>query len=135
MKGTKPTLPIFDETLDRTDVADGHRFMRSIQELKVRAAAEGVSFGIMLHKWLDANRLRVVIFEGSPAGKLAAEGMLDEGFMEGPFLGESAQPDLSQVVAKAKGATARLEATQVPEPAPTPEGPPRKGPKLPWKKQ
>jgi len=135
MKGTKPTLPLFDETFDRTDVADGQRFLRLIQELKVRAASEGVSHGILLHKWLDASRMRVVVFEGTPAGKLAAEDMLDDGFVEGPFLGETARSDLSDVVAKARSATARLEPTAVPEsPPPAPPPPSGKKSKLPWKK-
>ncbi len=132
MKGTKPTLPLFDETFDKSDVADGHRFLRLIQELKARVAADGVAFGILLHKWLDATHIRVVVFEGSPAGKVAAEGMLDDGFVEGPFMGESGQSELSDVVAKARTATARLE---MPGETAPPAPPPAKKPsRLPWKK-
>ncbi|MBM3275673.1 MAG: hypothetical protein FJZ00_11005 [Candidatus Sericytochromatia bacterium] len=117
MKGeTKPTLPLFDETFDQMNQADGERFLRLIQELKVRVAEEGVSHGILLHKWLDATHMRVLVYPGTPGGKLAAEMQLDEGFVEGPFLGHSSQPEVSDVVEKARSATARLEMPDTPNP-------------------
>ena len=105
----KPPKPLLDTVFDQQSQADGHRFLRLIEELKVKVAADGVSHGILLHKWVDATHIRVVVFEGTPAGKEAAEAMLSQGFDEGPFFGPATEPELSDVVAKVRGATARLQ--------------------------
>lgn len=105
MKSPKPLL---DAVFDQQDPEDGQRFLRLIEELKVKVAAERVTHGILLHRWVDPTHIRVVVFEGTPAGKEAAEALLRQGFEEGPFLGASAEPELSDVVARVRSATAQL---------------------------
>lgn len=125
MKSPKPLL---DEVFDQEDPADGQRFLRAIEELKVKAAADNVSHGILLHKWIDPTHIRVVVFEGTPAGKEAAEALLGQGFDEGPFLGAPSEPELSDVVAKARSATAHLkipEGQAIPGPTAPSAGPGR----------
>jgi len=112
----KATKPLFDSVFDQRDVADGHRFMRLIEDLKAKVTSEGITHGILLHRWEDASHVRVVVFPGTPAGKEAAEAMLGEGFVEGPFAPPQAEPSLSDMVAKVKSATAQLKMPEGPEP-------------------
>lgn len=83
--------------------------MRLIEELKVRALAQGISHGIVVHKWVDSSRVRVAVFEGTPEGKAGAEALLAEGFVEGAFLGHDSEPELSDVVSRVKAATKQLK--------------------------
>ena len=106
--------PVFEGLFDATDPADAVRFRKMVEELKVTVKTAGLTTGILLHKWIDATHLKVIVFDSTLEGRGAAEAMVaQEGFEVGPLQGRPKE-GLSDVVERVKQRTAQLDPRKLP---------------------
>ena len=100
--------PAFEGTFDRTDPVDAARFKRLIEELKVKVKLENLGQGFLLHRWLDPTHIHVIVFDDTLEGQGEVERLVAQGYTSGA-MSEPPQVGLSDLVAKVKQKTARLE--------------------------
>jgi hypothetical protein len=67
-------------TVDLSEPADLELLSAKVAELRELVRAQGMKVGIALHRWLDASRIDLVLFPGTPAAKTEAEDFLKLGF-------------------------------------------------------
>lgn len=72
--------PLLRMTVDLSEPADLELLSVKVAELRELVRARGMKVGIALHRWLDASRIDLVLFPGTPAAKTEAEGFLKLGF-------------------------------------------------------
>lgn len=101
--------PVFEGIFDKADAADAQRFGRLIEELKVKVKLENLGRGFLLHKWVDASRIHVVVFDDTLEGQGEANRLVAEGYISGP-MPDNPKTGLSDLVEKVKQQTARLQA-------------------------
>ena len=72
--------PLLRMTVDLSEPADLQLLSAKVAALRELVRDQGMKVGIALHRWLDASRIDLVLFPGTPAAKTEAEELLRLGF-------------------------------------------------------
>ena len=95
--------PVFEGTFDRNDPAGPERFKQQFEEFKAKIPTLSVTKGHLIHRWLDSDRLHVLVFADDLEGRGEAQRLIDAGYEALAYEGRpAAPPELSDLVTKVK---------------------------------